>query len=55
MCGLPVSPVPLSSLWTPGLEDARSERESWERTRWTWEQRTLDTERQRITVKVMRI
>merc|ERR1712227_1007636 len=41
MCGLPVSPVPLSSLWTPVLED-RPERDTWERTKWTWETRTLD-------------
>ena len=39
VCGLPMSPVPLSSLWTPVLEE-RGERETWERTRWTWETRT---------------
>merc|ERR1719422_2848001 len=41
MCGLPVSPVPLSSLWTPVLED-RPEKDTWERTKWTWETRTLE-------------
>ena len=34
MCGLPVSPVPLSTFWTQSLEERV---EVWERTKWTWE------------------
>ena len=35
MCGLPVSPVPLSNFWTQSLEE-RAEVNNWERTKWTW-------------------
>merc|ERR1719166_795296 len=49
MCGLPVSPVPLSSLWTPVLED-RPEKD-------TWETRTLETPqsqgRQRLRIEAI--
>ena len=39
MCGLPVSPVPLSTFWTQSLEERV---EVWERTKWTWETTRLE-------------
>ena len=41
MCGLPVSPVPLSNFWTQSLEE-RVEVNNWERTKWTWETRLME-------------
>ena len=39
MCGLPLSPVPLSQYWTPLVETERHEKtaETWRSTTWTWE------------------
>ena len=43
MCGLPLAPLPLLSMWEMALEE-REVRETWERTRWTWETRDEEEE-----------
>ena len=41
MCGLPLAPLPWLSMWEMSLEE-REEKETWERTRWTWENASCD-------------
>ena len=41
MCGLPLAPLPWLSMWEMSLEE-REEKETWERTRWTWENTSCD-------------
>jgi hypothetical protein len=41
MCGLPLVPLPWLSMWEMSLEE-RAEKETWEKTRWAWENTTYD-------------
>eukprot|EP00092_Neocalanus_flemingeri_P005137 GFUD01005525.1.p1 GENE.GFUD01005525.1~~GFUD01005525.1.p1 ORF type:complete len:218 (+),score=65.40 GFUD01005525.1:28-681(+) len=42
VCGLPLAPLPWLSMWEMSLEE-REEKETWERTRWTWENNNLES------------
>merc|ERR1712013_761295 len=35
LCGLPLAPMPWLNMWEMALEE-REDKETWERTRWTW-------------------
>ena len=36
MCGVALAPLPWLSMWEMSLEE-REDKETWERTKWTWE------------------
>jgi hypothetical protein len=49
MCGLPLAPLPWLSMWEMSLEE-REEKETWERTRWTWENASCGKIGERTTI-----